>query len=75
MYGAGKKILRKVLRYACDARAFDSIFGGEQTIAGRDKMDVEIAIDQPAQVVENMGTRPLWAGYDIKGSVENFRHY
>jgi predicted nucleic acid-binding OB-fold protein len=42
MHGTGKKILREVLRNARDARAFNSIFGGEQTIVGRDKMDAVI---------------------------------
>ncbi|HAX69009.1 MAG TPA: hypothetical protein DCY14_05355 [Anaerolineae bacterium] len=37
-------------------------------------MDAKIPIDQPAQVVENMGTRPLGAWHDIEGSVENVWH-
>ncbi len=75
MHGTRKKVLRKILRNAGDARALDSIFGGEQTVVRRDKMDAVIPIDQSAQVVENMGTCPFWARNDIEGCVENICHF
>jgi hypothetical protein len=55
MRSTGKEILRKVLRDACDLRAFDEIFGRQKPVVGREKMDTIIPIDQPANVMQNMG--------------------
>ena len=74
MHGTGKKILRKILRDTRDLCAFNSIFGGEHAIVGRDKMNFVPTIDQPAQIMENMGTCPLGAGHNIESSVENVQH-
>jgi hypothetical protein len=74
MHRAGKEILRKVLRDARDARAFDSIFGGEQTVVRRDKMDSVSAMDQAANVVQNMGRSAFWTWYNIEGSIEDVGH-
>ena len=38
-------------------------------------MYIELAIDEPANVMQNMSGCPLGAGYDIEGSVENAFHY
>ena len=75
MHGTGKEILWKVLRNARESGAFNSIFGGEHTIVGRDKMGIKVPIDQPSQIVENMGAGTLRAWYDIEGSIENVFHY
>ena len=71
---ARQKILREVLCDASDPRSLNGIFGGKQAVVWRQEMHVKLAIDEPAQIVENMSRRSFRTWYNIEGSVENSRH-
>jgi hypothetical protein len=49
-----QKVLRKILRDACHPRAFHGILRREQAIIRRKKVNVKLAIDEPADVMQNM---------------------
>ena len=74
MDSAHQKIVFQVLEYARNSRSFDSIVGWQHPIAGREEMHVKLAIDEPAQKVENMCRGPFRAGHDIESSIQNSGH-
>ena len=74
MCGARQKILREVLRDAGDIRPLDHILLGKQAIVRRQQVYIKLAIDQTANVMQNMRGCALWAGYDVEGSIEDAFH-
>ena len=74
MYSTFQKILREILRDARNPRAFNGILGREQSIVRREQMHIELAIDQTANVMQNMCGCALWAWNDIEGCVECLCH-
>lgn len=54
MDGARQKILCKILCDACDPRAFNHIFDRQHAIIRRDQVYIKVAIDEPANVMQNM---------------------
>lgn len=49
-----QEVLRKIHCETRDAGAFQDIFGSEQAVAWREQMDIELAIDEPGNVMQNM---------------------
>lgn len=72
---ARQEVLCKVLRHACDTRPIDPVLSWEQTVVRRKQMHIKLAIDEPANVMQNMGRCPLGAGYHIEGSVKYAFHH
>ena len=71
---ARQKILCEILWDACDTRTFDGIVSGKQSIVRRQQVDIKLTIDEPANVMQNMCGRALWAGHDIEGCIKNSFH-
>ena len=64
----------QVLGYPCNSGPLKGIISGQDTIARCIKLYVELAIDEPAQKVENMRRSPLGAGHNIECGIENASH-
>ncbi len=74
VHGPRQEILREVLRNTCHPRPFQRLLRRQDPVAGRQEMDIHPAIDEPANVMQNMGRCPLGTRHDVKGSIENTRH-